>query len=278
MLRLPDRSISKKASDALAELQGFVDGGATFLERVELAKAWWKRKSSRRAHDAAFIEIKSVLSGMAYGSVRCAYCEDSAADEIEHIVAKTVIPSRAFDWANYCYACGPCNGPKGNQHATVDATGSLTVHDPEVLANEPHGDDALLNPRVDDYKHYIELDIGGVTPTGDQLPATLEFLVRENLDPVGRARGEWTLRVLKPNREVVRKARETALQSYRASILEYADEKRAGASQAALDRLRDGILAMPHPSVLNELIRQFATQPKVQRAIVIAPEIAAWIR
>jgi len=35
---------------------------------------------------------------------------------------------------------------------------------------------------------------------------------------------------------------------------------------------------MPHPSVLNELIRQFATQPKVQRAIVIAPEIAAWIR
>lgn len=278
VLRLPDRSISEEASNALAELQGFVDEGTTFSDRVELAKAWWKRKASRRAHKAAFNEIKSTLSGMAYGSVRCAYCEDSAADEIEHIAAKTVIPSRAFDWANYCYACGPCNGPKGNQHATVDATGALTVLDPKVLANEPTGADALLNPRVDDYKHYLELDIGGVTPTGIQLPATLEFLVRDDLDPVARTRGDWTLRVLRPNREVVRKARETALQSYRASILEYADEKRAGASQASLDLLRDGILAMPHPSVLNELIRQFATQPKVQRAIAIAPEIAAWIR
>lgn len=278
MLALPNLPISPATQATLAELQGYVDGGGSFGERVELAKAWWKRKAGRRAHATAFDEVKSVLSQMAYGSVRCAYCEDSAADEIEHIAAKTVVPSRAFDWSNYCYACGPCNGPKGNQHATVDAMGVLTVVDPETLTAEPAGQSALINPRVDDYKTYLELDIGGVTPAGTQITATLEFLVRLNLNPVQRTRGEWTLEVLRPNREVVRKARETALQAYRASLLEYTEEKRLGAPEAVLHQLRDGILAMPHPSVLNELILQAATQPKVQRAMAIAPEIAGWLR
>jgi hypothetical protein len=95
---------------------------------------------------------------------------------------------------------------------------------------------------------------------------------------VAQARGEWTLKVLRLNREVVRKARETALQSYRASLLEYARDKQGGATDEELARLRAGILAMPHPSVLNELIRQAATQPKVQRAMAAAPEIGGWLR
>ncbi|MGP9822325.1 hypothetical protein ACTZWW_20060 [Salinarimonas sp. NSM] len=278
MLRLPDRSVSRPTAKALAGLQSLVDAGATFERRAELAKRWWDNKDGRNARRAAFDEVKATLAAMAYGSVRCAYCEDSAADEIEHILAKTVVPSRAFVWENYCYACGPCNGPKGNRHATLDVAGVLTVVDPKQLTSEPADPSALLDPRVDDYKEYLELDIGGVTPAGEQLRATLHFRALANLPPRAKARAEWTLEVLRLNREVVRKARETALQSYRASLLEYADEKAAGATDETLATLRAGILAMPHPSVLNELIRQVGTQPKVQRAMAAAPEIAGWLR
>jgi hypothetical protein len=35
-------------------------------------------------------------------------------DEAEHINPKDLYLERVFDWANYLYACGPCNGPKSN--------------------------------------------------------------------------------------------------------------------------------------------------------------------
>jgi uncharacterized protein (TIGR02646 family) len=278
VLRLPARDLSPAATAALGQLQSEVDAGADFSAQAALAKAWWNRKSSRAEHKRAFLEIRDTLAAMAYGSVRCAYCEDSAADEIEHIAAKTVVPSRAFDWSNYCFACGPCNAPKGNQHATVDAGGNLTELDPDTLVAAPIGQSALIDPRLDQPGSFLELDIGGVTPSGAFIPPTSQFMVRVGLTAGDNARAEWTIRVLRLNREIVRKARETAIQAYRASLLEYADEKDAGAPQQDLDQLRDGILAMPHPTVLNELIRQAGTQPKVRSAIARASEIAGWIR
>ncbi|MBE7159133.1 MAG: hypothetical protein INR62_12010 [Rhodospirillales bacterium] len=101
---------------------------------------------------------------------------------------------------------------------------------------------------------------------------------RARLTPLAQARGEWTLEVLRLNREVVRKARATAPQSYRASLLEYGHDKQAGATDEELAKVRAGILAMPHPSVLNELIRKADTQPTVQRAMAAAPEIGGWLR
>ena len=278
MLRLENLPVSPATQIALTELQAAVDAGATFAERVELAKAWWKRKASRGAYEAAFNEIKVLLSRMAYGSVRCAYCEDSAADEIEHIAPKTVLPSLAFAWINYCYACGPCNGPKSNRHAVVDDDGTLTEIDQTTLTDQPAEAMALIDPRGEDYKDFLEIDIGGVTPAGEQLPTTSRFRIREGLSAKDKARAKWTIEVLRLNREVVRKARESALIAYRASLRDYALDKAAGVPQAHLETLRVGILEMPHPSVLNELIRQVATQPKVRMAIQAAPEIATWLR
>lgn len=278
MLRLPNLAVSAATQLALGNLQADVDAGPNFADRVALAKDLWNRKTSKAINATAFAEIRATLSKMAFGSVRCAYCEDSAADEIEHIAAKTVVPSRAFDWMNYCYACGPCNAPKGNQHATVDQAGALTRIDPVTTVDEPTAPAALLDPRVDDYKVYLEIDIGGVTQAGTQLVPTSEFRVKANLTALAATRADYTLEVLRLNREVVRKARETALIAYRASLLEYAQDKADGLSQAELDQRRDAILAMPHPSVLNELIRQSATQPKVRRAMAQAPEIETWLR
>lgn len=278
MLRLPDPALSDATAKTLDRLQALVDAGADFAAQAELAKAWWKKKTGTKARERAFAEIRARLATMAFGSVRCAYCEDSAADEIEHIAPKTVFPSKAFRWTNYCFACGPCNGPKGNRFATVAADGVLDESDPETLDAEPMGHAALIDPRREDPMRFLELDIGGTTADGLILTATSKFLARDGLDPAARARAQWTIDTLRLNREVLRKARETAYQSYRAVLSEYAHAKAEGRPGPVLDTLRDGILAMPHPTVLDEMIRQSPTQPVVREAIETAPEIATWLR
>lgn len=50
---------------------------------------------------------------------------DSAADEVEHIAPKALFPERVFDWTNYIYACGPCNGPKSNRYSYVTTSGEM---------------------------------------------------------------------------------------------------------------------------------------------------------
>jgi hypothetical protein len=81
VLRLPNRSISPDTARALGSFRHWWTLARPFEERVALAKAWWKKKSGRKARETAFEEVKAKLGEMAFGSVRCAYCEDSAADE-----------------------------------------------------------------------------------------------------------------------------------------------------------------------------------------------------
>lgn len=259
-------------------MQAAVDAGPDFPARSALAKDRWAKRANTVRHDEAFTEIKAVLSAMTFGSVRCAYCEDSAVDEIEHIAPKTVFPSRVFDWTNYCYVCGPCNGPKSNRHAVIDPAGHWLKLRLRDLMAEPSEPAALLDPRIDDYKQYLEIDIGGVTPGGQQLQPTSHFKVLRGIPPASAARGDWTIEVLRLNREVVRFARETALQAYRACLREYADDKLLGKPLTHLEALKHGIMRMPHPAVFNELIRQASTQPKIAAVIAIAPEVAGWIR
>jgi uncharacterized protein (TIGR02646 family) len=278
MLRLPDQALSNATEETLDILQVLVDAGANFTAQAELAKSWWKKKTGTKVRESAFNEVRARLATMLFGSIRCAYCKDSAADEIEHIAPKTVFPSRAFRWNNYCFACGPCNGPKGDRFATVTDAGVLDEADPETLTAEPNGQAALIDPRHEDPTRFLELDIGGVTADGLILTATSNVLVRDGLDLVSRARAQWTIDVLRLNREVLRKARETAYQSYRAALSEYARAKTDSQPRPVLDALRDGILAMPHPTVLNEMIRQSSAQPVVRAAIEAAPEIAVWLR
>ena len=58
-----------------------------------------------------------ALSAMCHGPRRCMYCEDSAADEVEHFRPTDLYPEFVFAWMNYLYACGPCNVRKKN-HAS----------------------------------------------------------------------------------------------------------------------------------------------------------------
>lgn len=278
MLRLPDRVLSKTAETTLGSLQDKVSEGADFAARSRLATQWWDKKAGTKARKAVFSEIRATLAEMSYGSVRCAYCEDSAADEIEHIAPKTVFPSRAFLWRNYCFSCGPCNGPKGNRFAVISTAGVREELNLKTLGEEPILQYALIDPRSENPTDYLELDIGGLGYGGMVLPVTALFLPREGLSPSDEARANWTIEVLNLNREVVRKSREIALGSYISSLADYSHEKAAGTDNATLEAIRDNILMMPHPTVLSEVILKANTQPKVLAAMTAAPEIATWIR
>src|ERR1700691_3879898 len=100
-----------------------VDAEPDFARRVQLATA--KFKQFNRQGNAAFQHVRHTLTLMCAGAKRCMYCEDSAADEVEHHRPKNLYPEYVFAWENYLYACGPCNGPKKNRFAVFAADGSI---------------------------------------------------------------------------------------------------------------------------------------------------------
>ncbi len=67
---------------------------------------------SRYRHE----QIKTAL--VIETSGKCAYCESKirhiAHGDIEHIVPKSKVPSKAYDWENLTLACDICNENKGN--------------------------------------------------------------------------------------------------------------------------------------------------------------------
>src|SRR5712692_2078352 len=116
MLLIPHRELPYAVAQHLALMQSSVDEQPNYPARVSAAKQLWDSKTSNRNRAVAFRTIRGILAEMCIGPVRCAYCEDSLADEIEHIYPKSLFPERAFRWVNYTFACGPCNGPKGNRY------------------------------------------------------------------------------------------------------------------------------------------------------------------
>jgi uncharacterized protein (TIGR02646 family) len=88
--------------------------------RAEWTERWREIRAGRRRGDWAIPKAKRLLSEelrkLAFG--KCAFCE-SLLDvgsylEIEHHVAKTVSPERAFKWSNLFPICGRCNSAKGS--------------------------------------------------------------------------------------------------------------------------------------------------------------------
>lgn len=125
MIRLPDVPLPAEAHANLAEYQREVDTLPDYAARVVHAKG--RFAALNKKGNSTFDSVKATLAKMNSGARRCAYCEDSAADEVEHIRPKTLYPELVFAWVNYLYACGPCNGPKNNHFAVfAEGTGALT--------------------------------------------------------------------------------------------------------------------------------------------------------
>lgn len=114
------------------------------------------------------MSIRKNLATMCIGSVRCAYCEDSAADEVEHILPKNLFSQHSFKWSNYLFACGPCNGPKSNRYGTVNGVSvkEFTRSKKDPVVPPPVGQSGFIDPRTEDAFDFLEMDLGGTTPHG----------------------------------------------------------------------------------------------------------------
>lgn len=198
---------------------------------------------------------------------RCVYCEDSAADEVEHIQPKDLYPCLVFVWANYVYACGRCNGRKSNKFAVVveNRLVDVTRKRGASIVAPVSGAPAFLNPRIDGPLAFLDLDLDG----------TFAVLPRDDLSDIDRERAEFTIETLDLNRDVLRQARSTAYGSYCARLHEYVDKRGRAAVQELAD-LVDGLKAMPHPTVRDEMKRQRVWVPELNTLFAEAPEALDW--
>ncbi len=250
MIKLPEHvQPSQAALDQLAAWQAEITGN--FPEQSAIAKKRFKAKNTKS--NATFKEIKKALTLLCSGARRCVYCEDSVADEVEHIYPKDLYPELVFVWDNYVYACGNCNGPKNNKFAVFRTdTGQMQRVNPPDWPSDtppPPGESALINPRTEDPMQFALLD----------LKSTFQFVSLPGSDTRSQRRYLYTyeevLRLNHVDREFLRQAREEAYGDYKARLLEYDRQKRRGAPAERLEKLIAGIRKKCHPTVWREMQR-----------------------
>jgi uncharacterized protein (TIGR02646 family) len=270
MFRVPDMDLPNRVHGVLSRWQKEIDDLKTYADKVALGK---KKFSPRRSKTKTFESVCQALTDMCAGARRCMYCEDSCADEVEHIKPKDIYPEYVFVWENYLYACGQCNTRKNNQYAVFNSTtGRLTEvsrkrNDPVVPPVK--GEHVFIDPRIDDPFRFMTLE----------LRQTFYFLPLATLNQLDRQRAQYTIDILQlNNREVLRQARQEAYGSYRARLTEYLAHKEHGASVHDLQLLIDAIKNMSHPTVWLEMQRQSDKIPELADLFNRAPEALNWRR
>jgi hypothetical protein len=269
MIRLRNVSLPATATTNLQNWQRLVDKKPNYAEQVAAAKRDFAQRNKKS--NKTFQIVKEALVKMCSGARRCIYCEDSFADEVEHIKPKDLYPSEVFSWSNYVYACGPCNGPKNNKFAVISAA-TMTLVDvtrpPRAPVVAPEvGAPALINPRWEDALKFIELD----------LVDTFFFLPSKPAGTKDYQRADYTIEVLRLNdREALRVARKEAYGSYVARLDQYIKRRDAGAPKKDLARLVRALKRMQHPTVWKEIKRQHSYIPELNRLFTQAPEATKW--
>ena len=268
MIQLPYTDVPQEMLSGLADYQRVVDSQASYAERVAKAKSEFSTRNKKT--NMVFKEVRAALSRMCTNTRRCCYCEDSMADEVEHIAPKDLYPERVFDWQNYLYACGPCNSPKGSQYAVVTANGELQpVNRPKGAPVTPPmgGTHALINPRLENPQDFLWLDIVD----------TFNFVALADPGTISERRAIYTCKILAlNNRDVLIEARRVAFGSYRARLFEYIHKRNGGAEDAELLRLIAGLRSMANPAVWAEMKRSHAARPEINQLFIQAPEALTW--
>jgi uncharacterized protein (TIGR02646 family) len=136
-----------------------------FLQQCKADNTEWE---SARGW-VGFKPVHTALRRMAGKRLRCMYCVDSAAPQVEHFKPKGKYPNDTFDWSNLLLACSGCNGHKW-EHFPLDVHGHPLLIDPSTENPWDH----LL------YIHKTGYITGGKSPKGIK---TVEIL---NLGSISR--------------------------------------------------------------------------------------------
>ncbi len=269
MLRLPDIALSTPALHQLERWQSEVDAHSRYAHRVDAAKRAFEQHNTPR--NRTFAEVRRTLAEMCSGEQRCGYCEDSAADELEHIWPKHLYPEQVFAWRNYLYACGRCNGPKSERFAVFPprARKPVEVSRPRGAPIRPpsKGFPALIDPRSEDPMEFLVLE----------LRDTFYFEPSAKRGTRNFERADYTLRILHLNkREYLRKARETAFVGYQDMLTRYVSLRERKAPTAQLELRRKAVQRSPHRTVWKEMQRQHQDLPVLRLLFRKAPEALNW--
>lgn len=269
MIKIQNKKLPKSAADELQSFQTVVDTEPSYAKRVARAKSEFSKRNKKDTEP--FDTVKKVLTAMCSGSRRCMYCEDSVADEVEHFKPKDLYPEVVFAWKNYLYACGPCNGPKNNKFAVIDAaTGKaidVTRQRNAKVVPPLDGKSALIDPRVEDPLKFLSLDIVD----------TFEFSELAKPGTVDFERARYTIEILRLlSRDNLRVARETQYTNYESNLRSYISLRDQQAPPAKLNRIVRAIQRSPHPTVWAEMKRKRALIPELDALFKAAPEALDW--
>lgn len=262
MLQIPKGELPTQTQRYLDRQQGKIDALIDYPARVDAGRALWDAKSKAR-----FDEVRTALASICPGARRCHYCEDSAADEIEHIWPKNFYPDKVFCWCNYLYACGPCNGSsKGDRFAVFDEREERVDlgRGKNGPVMPPRAGDALfVDPRREDPMDYLDLDLG-----------TGLFIPRSPAGSRDYQRAKYTIEVLKLNtRDYLKHARRSAYRSYLDALRQYVSDKQGGATGDELAAKRREIEGRHHPTVWREMIRIREDVRELASLFAEAPEL-----
>jgi len=274
MLQLTGDTLPSNVAKQLQDWQDEVDEKPTFPEQVTAAKVQFSARN--KATNATFKIVRFKLVEMHGELNRCAYCEDSLADEVEHIYPKDIFPGKVFSWKNYTYACGPCNGPKNNKFSIFLSTDgseqNITPLRPNqrpdgwIQAPPPLGKPLLIDPRCENPMDFLWLDLMG----------TSRIDPKTGLNPDDNRRAKYTRDTLDLNRDFLLRARRNALISTFATFEKYAALKSEGAPNSELLSRIDTIRTMVHRTVWKEMIRQRHQIPKLNELFASNTEALMW--
>lgn len=267
MLQLKNKRLTTAVTSLLKQYQDAVNAKPTFADRAAEGKKLFSKYNKKT--NAAFKVVRTKLSEMSGGTVRCNYCEDSNANQVEHIYPKNFFPDRCFVWKNYCYACGPCNQPKNDKFSIFENGSGLERNlktDLPAGTKPPAGVALLLDPRIDSPLGFLFLD------TKD----TFNFVPFSTGNDKRRA--EYTIEILGLNsRSYLVKARKIAFDNFRSRLFEYVHKKEAGVAKNKLAPLIDSFKNEHHQTVWHEMIRQRSLHTEIDELLNSAPEALNWI-
>jgi hypothetical protein len=270
-------ALTAASQAVLTKLTTELNGTNPYSGRVARAKALWDGKMSSKAKKAAFDEIKATLTAACSGHRRCNYCEDSVADEIEHVRPKDLYPELCFTWTNYLYACGPCNGPKGALFAVFVGASDVPVEigrkDGDPVVPPTVGPPALLDPRVDDPLDFFFVDLASDPPTFVMVPLP-------GLSSRDDARAKYTERILHLNDRVhLVAARRTSYEALVSALVRVAAARAGLLAEPvplATSGAREVVSNTPHRFVWEIMKRHRQKLPKIDKLFGLVPEALAW--
>ncbi|MCU0496683.1 MAG: aminoglycoside phosphotransferase [Anaerolineae bacterium] len=256
------RELPDHVQQQLQHWQALIDHEPDFVTRVARAKQDFKNHN--KSTNATFKIVRETLKQMCSGNRRCGYCEDSCADEIEHIYPKDYYPERTFVWENYLYICGRCNKGKNNRFAIFDAiTGELI----QITSQPPAGNSVLIDPRIENPMLFLELD----------LQDTYMFLAKTELSERDSYRAHYTIDALKLNlRDELLEARKNAYISFRDRVIAHLQDRDDPTLATRVENRIKSLKGLNNLTVWREMQRQSDLIPELKLLFTQAPEALTW--